>query len=247
MVDLLLPWLATMVWVAAVPPLFLGWWGDVGGGEGAGGGGRAGLSLRVGVTGLAAAARLSVGRFQIQAYLEGAKESVLKDLRQRRVSFLLGRRNVWGTEISPCGRAAVGGGSWFRVWGQSLATSVPPGNFLPLRFGVGFGELWGVRALCIWLRLRVRCCCRCCCSLLFLWLLSVVLLLTVPLTVPLLLSLLLFLWFDGVVITTWRRDHRCRAVCLFRKERGHVAQNASPETLLPTPCAHPRRCFVTPH
>lgn len=90
-VDVVLPWLATLVWVAGVPPLSLGWWG--GGGtseekrdeEAEGGDGATGLALRIAVTGLAAAARLAVGRFQIQAYLEGAKESVLKDLRERKV------------------------------------------------------------------------------------------------------------------------------------------------------------------
>ncbi|CAM9115444.1 unnamed protein product, partial [Pylaiella littoralis] len=77
LVDSLLPWLATLVWVTAIPPLVLGErWGGVG---------EAGMALRVGVTGLAAVARLAVGRFQIQAYLEGVKETVLKDLRQRKV------------------------------------------------------------------------------------------------------------------------------------------------------------------
>eukprot|EP00903_Cladosiphon_okamuranus_P008587 g8237.t1 len=86
-VDFLLPWLATLIWVAAVPPLVLGWLADeeVEEEEGGRGRGGAGLALRVWVTGLAAAARLAVGRFQIQAYLEGVKESVLKDLRQRKV------------------------------------------------------------------------------------------------------------------------------------------------------------------
>lgn len=95
-VDVLLPWLAALVWIAAVPPLFLGRWG--GGAAAAGeeeeeargrGGAGAGLALRVGVTGLAAAARLAVGRCQIQAYLEGAKESALKELRERKVRGFL--------------------------------------------------------------------------------------------------------------------------------------------------------------
>lgn len=78
MVDALLPWLAVLVWVTAVPPLFLG----EGWEEGVGG---AGMAFKVGVTGLAAVARLAVGRFQLQAYLEGVKEAVLTDLRERKV------------------------------------------------------------------------------------------------------------------------------------------------------------------
>lgn len=52
--------------------------------------------LRLGVTGLAVAARLSVGRRQLQAYLDGAKESVLRDLRERKVG-----RVGWG--VTRCG------------------------------------------------------------------------------------------------------------------------------------------------
>lgn len=116
MVDFLLPWLATLVWIAAVPPLVLGWWAgeeeeEQARGVGSGGGG-AGLSLRVGVTGLTAAARLAVGRFQIQAYLEGAKESALKDLRQRKVCllFLICHRTFGGRFWKGlCGRSCGGG------------------------------------------------------------------------------------------------------------------------------------------
>ncbi|CAN0007653.1 unnamed protein product [Ectocarpus sp. 6 AP-2014] len=77
-VDGVLPWLASLVWISEVPPLVLGerW----GGGDA----GRA-LALRVGVTGLAAWARLAVGKLQLQAYLEGVKESVLADLREKKV------------------------------------------------------------------------------------------------------------------------------------------------------------------
>lgn len=76
--DGILPWLASLVWITEVPPLFLG--------ERSGGGdpGR-GMVLRVGVTGLAVWARLAVGKLQLQAYLEGVKESVLVDLREKKV------------------------------------------------------------------------------------------------------------------------------------------------------------------
>ncbi|CAN0430751.1 unnamed protein product [Ectocarpus sp. 8 AP-2014] len=78
--DGVLPWLASLVWISEVPPLVLGerW----GGGDA----GRA-LALRVGVTGLAALARLAVGKLQLQAYLEGVKESVLVDLREKKVGL----------------------------------------------------------------------------------------------------------------------------------------------------------------
>lgn len=90
--DILLPWLATLVWIAAVPPLLLGRMTRGGGDQEDGVRGVvAELALRVGVTGLAATARLAVGRLQIQAYLEGVKESALKELRERKVrrSFAL--------------------------------------------------------------------------------------------------------------------------------------------------------------
>ncbi|CAM9391804.1 unnamed protein product [Ectocarpus sp. 13 AM-2016] len=76
--DGVLPWLASLVWITEVPPLVLG---DRWGGGDAGGA----LALRVGVTGLAAWVRLAVGKLQLQAYLEGVKESVLVDLREKKV------------------------------------------------------------------------------------------------------------------------------------------------------------------
>ncbi|CAB1120915.1 unnamed protein product [Ectocarpus sp. CCAP 1310/34] len=76
--DGVLPWLASLVWITEVPLLVLGerWRGGDAGGA---------LALRVGVTGLAAWARLAVGKLQLQAYLEGVKESVLVDLREKKV------------------------------------------------------------------------------------------------------------------------------------------------------------------
>ncbi|CAN0512425.1 unnamed protein product, partial [Ectocarpus sp. 12 AP-2014] len=76
--DGVLPWLASLVWITEVPPLVLGerWGGSDAGGA---------LALRVGITGLAAWARFAVGKLQLQAYLEGVKESVLVDLREKKV------------------------------------------------------------------------------------------------------------------------------------------------------------------
>ncbi|CAM9343250.1 unnamed protein product [Scytosiphon promiscuus] len=78
--DAVLPWLATLSWITAFQHFVVGSQS----GEGRAGGRAA--SLRIGLTGLAAAARLAVGRLQLQAYLEGVKQSVLKELREKKVS-----------------------------------------------------------------------------------------------------------------------------------------------------------------
>lgn len=81
-VDAVLPWVVTMVWIRSVPPLFLGdaravsW----------------GARLRVAATGGAVLVRLGVGRAQLQAFLDGAKEAVLQELREKKVRPCMGAR-----------------------------------------------------------------------------------------------------------------------------------------------------------
>lgn len=89
--DLLLPWLTTLVWVRPVVSLPV--FGRLFAGHGLEGAARAAAmaswGVRVWVTAATAGLRLAVGRRQLQMFLDGVKEAVLQDLREKKVRFLV--------------------------------------------------------------------------------------------------------------------------------------------------------------
>lgn len=78
-IDLVLPWIVILVWIRPFPSLLIGeqrveaW----------------GTGLRVGATVSAVLARLTLGKAQLQAFLDGAKDAVLQELREKKVVILI--------------------------------------------------------------------------------------------------------------------------------------------------------------
>lgn len=84
--DLVLPWLASVAWVRSISVLQPWLFGSdlEGGDEGKEVGLDVGLHLWI--TAAAAVVRLTLAKTQLQMFLDGAKEAVLQELREKKVS-----------------------------------------------------------------------------------------------------------------------------------------------------------------